>query len=176
MVDFGQLLSIDLSKIEAFADSWNNIQKRIEEARSDFKGDVLTPLENEDWKGEADGTFSTGWQDSAPNVDNGAKSRNWYYALNNFEYRVVGEKNGDETSYHVEVRKNYDWGIPSEGRGNLKKGPVELEQADIAHLHSTGMARDLQGARRDREDDQTELRGITACVLVRNGSSCWGCS
>ncbi|SFE15848.1 hypothetical protein SAMN04487819_108249 [Actinopolyspora alba] len=107
-----------------------------------FREDVDQAIE--DVETEPDGTFSTGWQDSAPNVDNGAKSRNWYYALNNFEYRVVGEKNGDETSYHVEVRKNYDWGIPSEGRGNLQKGPVELEQADIAHLHSTGMARDFK--------------------------------
>lgn len=50
--------------------------------------------------------------------------------------------------YHVEVKKRYDWGIPSEHRATVSGGGpgplgMNLEQADIAHLHSSGMARDF---------------------------------
>ncbi|ASU77309.1 hypothetical protein CDG81_02130 [Actinopolyspora erythraea] len=117
-------------------------QREADELEGRLKKLVEETTEND--QTEPDGTFSTGWRDSAPDVANGEKSGNWHYALNNFEYRVVSEKSGDETTYHVEVRGNYDRGIPSEGRGNLKQRTVEFEQADIAHLHSTGMARDFE--------------------------------
>ncbi|MFI2190313.1 hypothetical protein [Streptomyces sioyaensis] len=53
------------------------------------------------------------------------------------------------TGFHDDqVRKRYDWGIPSEHRATVSGGGpgplgMSLEQADIAHLHSSGMARDF---------------------------------
>lgn len=71
----------------------------------------------------------------------------WYYALNHFQYRLVGEKEGGDITYRVDVKKRYDWGIPSEHRSTVSGGAgpfgMDLEQADIAHLHSSGMARDF---------------------------------
>ncbi|MCI2424162.1 hypothetical protein MOQ72_42890 [Saccharopolyspora sp. K220] len=107
-----------------------------------FQKDVNADL-TEVKKGQ-DGKFETEWSDSRPDLDDGPSNLNWYYALNNFEYRLVGEKQGDEVTYQVEVRKQYDWGTPSEHRADLEKGPVHLEQADIAHLNSVGFARDFQ--------------------------------
>ncbi len=70
-----------------------------------------------------------------------------YYGLNHFQYRTVGEKHGDQVTYHVEVQKRYDWGVPSEHRRTQTAfgGPfkMELEQADLARLNSTGLARDF---------------------------------
>lgn len=73
------------------------------------------------------------------------------YALNHFQYRLVREKEGDEITCHAEVEKRYDWGIPSEHRGTVSGGGpgpmgMDLEQAEIAHLHhlhSSGMAQDF---------------------------------
>ncbi|MEU6308347.1 hypothetical protein [Streptomyces chartreusis] len=83
-----------------------------------------------------------------PNPADGDRSMEWYYALNHFQYRLVGEKQGDEIKYHVEVQKRYDWGIPSEHRATVSGGGpgpmgMDLEQADIAHLHTSGMAQDF---------------------------------
>ncbi|TDD06918.1 hypothetical protein E1181_11540 [Saccharopolyspora terrae] len=117
-----------------------NAQKMLDDMPN-FQKDVNEDLA-EVKKGE-DGSFATSWSDSKPNPDDGPKNLNWYYALNHFEYRLVGEKHGDQVDYRVEVRKEYDWGTPSEHRSNVEKGPIEMEQADIAHLHSAGMARDF---------------------------------
>ncbi|MGW7056672.1 hypothetical protein, partial [Streptomyces sp. NPDC054888] len=83
-----------------------------------------------------------------PNPADSDRSIEWYYALNDFQYRLVGEKEGDEIKYHVEVQKRYDWGIPSEHRATVSgdgPGPLgmDLEQADIAYLHSSDMAQDF---------------------------------
>ncbi|MFG2528135.1 hypothetical protein [Streptomyces sp. NPDC048516] len=95
-----------------------------------------------------DGPFTTEWSSTAPDPSDGDSSTEWYYALNHFQYRLVGEKEGGEVTYHVEVKKRYDWGIPSEHRATVSGGGpgplgMNLEQADIAHLHSSGMARDF---------------------------------
>ncbi|MGV4926633.1 hypothetical protein K2224_33895 (plasmid) [Streptomyces sp. BHT-5-2] len=94
-----------------------------------------------------DGPFTTEWQSTAPDPKDGEKSLDWYYGLNHFQYRVVGEKHGDQVTYHVDVQKRYDWGIPSEHRRTQTAfgGPfkMELEQADLAHLNTTGLARDF---------------------------------
>jgi hypothetical protein len=37
----------------------------------------------------------------------------------------------------------YDWGIPSEHRRDLQKGPVHFEQADLARLNLVGEATDF---------------------------------
>lgn len=54
------------------------------------------------------------------------------------------EKEDGEIHYHVEVQKRYDWGIPVENRATVSRGGpgpfgMDLEQADIAHLHSSGI-------------------------------------
>ncbi|SEC57578.1 hypothetical protein SAMN05428945_3273 [Streptomyces sp. 2224.1] len=94
-----------------------------------------------------DGPFTTEWKSTAPNPKDGEKSLDWYYGLNHFQYRTVGEKHGNEVTYHVEVQKRYDWGIPSEHRKTQEAfgGPfkMSLEQADLAHLNTTGLGRDF---------------------------------
>ncbi|MPY58385.1 hypothetical protein [Streptomyces spongiae] len=111
-----------------------------------FQRDVDKTLEK-DVRKRPDGPFTTEWGSTAPVSDDGETSRDWYYALNHFQYRLVGEKHGDEITYRVDVRKRYDWGVPSEHRRTQDqfKGPfkVELEQADLAHLNSVGLARDF---------------------------------
>jgi hypothetical protein len=87
-----------------------------------------------------DGPFTTEWKNSSSPAD---ENLNWYYALNNFDYRVVGEKHGDQITYHVEVEKRYDWGIPSEHRRDLDKGPIHIEQSDVARLNAVGKAKDF---------------------------------
>ncbi|MFG2227929.1 hypothetical protein [Streptomyces sp. NPDC048644] len=106
-----------------------------------FRRDVDTTLTGV--KKLPDGTFQSSWQSSSPNISEGDKSLNWYYALNHFEYRTVGHKQGDHISYQVEVRKRYDWGVPSEHRRDLDKGPLNFEQADLARLNMVGMAKDF---------------------------------
>jgi hypothetical protein len=75
----------------------------------------------------------------------------WYYGLNHFQYRTVGEKQNGKIRYHVEVKKRYDWGVPSEQRSDLHGPGIDLEQADIAHLNTSGEARDfnVHGSSRD---------------------------
>lgn len=112
-----------------------------------FRKDVDGTLKN-DVGNRGDGPFTTGWSSTAPDPGDGDSSTEWYYALNHFQYRLVGEKAGGEITYHVEVKKRYDWGIPSEHRATVSGGGpgplgMNLEQADIAHLHSSGMARDF---------------------------------
>jgi hypothetical protein len=97
----------------------------------------------EDIKKQPDGTFQTNWQGSRPNLDDGGKNLNWYYAFNNFQYRLVGEKQGDHISYQVEVHKRYDWGVPSEHRRDLQKFTAHFEQSEIARLNMVGEAKDF---------------------------------
>ena len=90
-----------------------------------------------------DGSFQTSWNTTAPNLKDGASNSNWYYALNHFEYRLVGNKYNGQINYNVEVRKRYNWGIPSEHRRDLDKGPIHFEQADLARLNLVGEATDF---------------------------------
>jgi hypothetical protein len=108
-----------------------------------FKQDVNATLG--DVRKLPDGPFQTGWKGSSSPAN---QNLNWYYALNNFQYRVVGEKHGGQVSYHVEVQKRYDWGVPTEHRRDLDKnlGPVpvvHLEQSEVARLNQVGRAKDF---------------------------------
>jgi hypothetical protein len=103
-----------------------------------FKNDVNTTLD--DIRKGPDGPFTTEWKNTSSPAD---QNLNWYYALNNFDYRVVGEKHGDQITYHVEVEKRYDWGVPSEHRRDLDKGPIHFEQSEIARLNMVGKAKDF---------------------------------
>jgi hypothetical protein len=95
-----------------------------------------------------DGRFTTEWESSAPDLKDGDPSLNWYYALNNFRYRLVGVKNGDQITYHVEIYKRYDFGIPSEHRRDLEKriqgiSVFGVHQADVSRLNMVGKAKDF---------------------------------
>ena len=61
------------------------------------------------------------------------------------QYRVVGHKPGDVVTYQVEVRKRYDWGVPSEHRADLVAPGkvVDAEQSEIARLNHTRLAQDF---------------------------------
>ncbi|ARF58073.1 hypothetical protein B1H19_31320 [Streptomyces gilvosporeus] len=64
------------------------------------------------------------------------------------QYRLVGQKEGGKITYHVEVRKRHDRGIPSEHSATVSgggQGPLgmSLEQADTAHLHSSAKTQDF---------------------------------
>lgn len=90
-----------------------------------------------------DEPFNTPWASTSPNLKDPGDNQNWYYALNHFEYRLVGEKHGGEITYQVEVKKRYDWGSPSEHRRPLDKWPIHFEQADVARLNMDGEASDF---------------------------------
>ncbi|MFF4212701.1 hypothetical protein ACFYZE_25740 [Streptomyces sp. NPDC001796] len=111
-----------------------------------FQSDVDDTL-RKDVHGRPDGPFTTEWKSTAPNPADGDSSTEWYYALNHFQYRLTGYVHDGEVTYRVEVKKRYDWGIPSEHRANATGGwgpaSMNLEQADIAHLNTVGMGRDF---------------------------------
>ncbi|WP_197319951.1 hypothetical protein [Saccharomonospora sp. NB11] len=128
-----------LKDMPAFREDVNKTLEKIKEL-PDGKFDTST-LELND-EGEPQ------WQDSSPRVDkyDNDGSKNWYYALNNFEYKLVGEKKDGVITYHIEIQKEYNWGVPSQYRGTLKEPIFDsdfIEQADAAKLHSTAMARDF---------------------------------
>lgn len=94
-----------------------------------------------------EGEFVTAWTGSESGIDGDAE-RNWYYGLNNFEYRLVGTKEDGVITYHVEVQKRYDWGNPSEHRGDLEWEEagvklIDLEQSQVAELNRVGLAQDF---------------------------------
>lgn len=108
-----------------------------------FQKDVNTSLA--ELKKQPDGPVSTNWQSSSSGTKGNEKVMNWYYGLHHFEYRVEGHKTGDQVTYVVKVRKRYDWGVPSEHRGDLvaPAGVVDVEQSEVARLHQTRQAKDF---------------------------------
>ncbi|MFB7943347.1 hypothetical protein ACFC6L_00355 [Kitasatospora phosalacinea] len=116
--------------------------RMLKDMPSTFGKDVDATLD--ELRKRPDGPVSTDWQSSKPDASKDPAAANWYFGLNHFQYRLVGEKHGGTIDYHVEVQKRYDWGVPSEHRSNLHQTRlVNLEQADIAHLNTTGQARDF---------------------------------
>jgi hypothetical protein len=130
--------------------TWNLDVNRMLRDIPAFRANVDDTLAA-DVRQRPDGHFETCWHQSAPNLKDGGQSVNWYYALNHFEYRLVGEKKPDgQITYHVEIRKRYDFGVPSEhrrdlpGHVNALHGDYDIwKQADIARLNMVGMAKDF---------------------------------
>lgn len=108
-----------------------------------FQKDVDTSLA--EFKKLPDGPVQTDWSSTSSGTKGDAKVMNWYYGLHHFEYRVVGHKSDDQIAYQVEVRKRYDWGVPSEHRADLEApaGLMDAEQSEIARLNYTGLAQDF---------------------------------
>ncbi|MEV4561968.1 RHS repeat-associated core domain-containing protein [Kitasatospora sp. NPDC049285] len=101
-----------------------------------FKKEVDTYLQEVKKKGAS--TYDSGWVSTRASEK---ESLDWYYALNGFQWRVTSA--AEPGQYELEVRKRYDWGIPSEGRGDLDKFWIHLTQPEIAHLNTVGLARDF---------------------------------
>jgi hypothetical protein len=124
-----------------------------------FQKDVDTSLAG--LKKLPDGPVSTGWRPTSSGTEGGDEVMNWYYGLHHFQYRLVGHKSGDRITYQVEVRKRYDWGVPSEHRKDLE-APLHLmdaEQAEIARLNHTGLAQDFDVQGRTTTMTAQEGRG-----------------
>ncbi|MES4901262.1 MULTISPECIES: hypothetical protein [unclassified Streptomyces] len=101
------------------------------------------------------GRFDSGWKSDKVSrhlsLDGGdsAQVRDWYYALNGYQYRVRGNVVDDngvlKGTVTVDIYKRYNFGNPAGGvhRGDVGKGPVKLSQNDLAHLNTVGLARDF---------------------------------
>jgi RHS repeat-associated protein len=92
-------------------------------------------------------SFDSGWL----SIDTGNANKNWYFAVNNFQYRISGRTIGSgssaKTHYWVQVYKRYNFGTEEEGRRDLELPNknltlIHLRQPDLAHLHTVGLARD----------------------------------
>jgi hypothetical protein len=116
---------------------------RMLEELPTFQKDVDASLA--ELKKQPDGPVQTDWASTSSGTEGDDRVMNWYYGLHHFQYRVVGHQSGDQITYQVEVRKRYDWGVPSEHRRDLE-APANLmdaEQSEVARLHHTGLAKDF---------------------------------
>ncbi|WP_435241127.1 hypothetical protein [Streptomyces cucumeris] len=101
------------------------------------------------------GRFDSGWKSDSVARQLGGPSgggqsvRDWYYALNGYQYRVRGNVVEDDGvlkgTVTVDIYKRYNWGNPAGGehRNDVGKGPVKISQNDLAHLNTVGLARDF---------------------------------
>jgi hypothetical protein len=95
--------------------------------------------------------FDTGWTNTDVEDDTTgiAQSEDWYYALNDFRYRVTGRGyvSGDQqvVDYSVGLLKPYVFGQS----GGLFRKPIHLplgitiDQQQLANLHTTGLAQNF---------------------------------
>jgi hypothetical protein len=94
----------------------------------------------------AEGCFDTGWLNTDVQDKGHTQSGDWWYAMNDFRYRVVGYSiivDGERSiNYTVGVLKPYVFGPPR----NPIKIPhtgLEIDQADIERLHHVGYAQNF---------------------------------
>jgi hypothetical protein len=102
------------------------------------------------------GTFDSGWINTNTDITNaqgnvtGQQSLDWYYAMHDWRYRVTGTSTtaadgSISTQYSVDVFKPYVFGSPRSDINipytrNLPGGPMTLQQDDIQHLNTVGLA------------------------------------
>ncbi|WP_246486158.1 RHS repeat-associated core domain-containing protein [Kribbella qitaiheensis] len=95
-------------------------------------------------KRKGKGSFDSGWK----LTDTGNEDPDWYFAVNNFQYRVTGRNGSDgKSQYWLQVYKRYNFGTEEEGRNdvlfpNKDFTLTRVHQPDWAHLHTVGLARD----------------------------------
>ena len=93
------------------------------------------------------GDFDSHWKGAAVSDfmkegDKGDKVQDWWYALNNFQYRVQSSDGGKTVT--VDVFKRYNWGNIAGGRPRNNVGPGGLiPQNDLARLNTDGYAQDF---------------------------------
>jgi RHS repeat-associated protein len=94
------------------------------------------------------GNFDSGWK----LTDTGNEDPDWYFAVNNFQYRVTGRTGSDgKSQYWLQVYKRYNFGTEEEGRNdvffpNKDLTLTRVHQPDWAHLHTVGLARDYDAS------------------------------
>ncbi|HJP77044.1 MAG TPA: hypothetical protein VJ914_22430 [Pseudonocardiaceae bacterium] len=108
------------------------------EAMPSFKQEVQNCF-----SGMGDGLFDSGWVNFSPG-DN-VESEDWYYAFNDFRYRVValrmtGADGSLVSEYTVGVKKPYVFGDP---RHAISHFGITMAQAELQHLHTTGLAQNF---------------------------------
>lgn len=93
-----------------------------------------------------EGCFDTGWTNTDVQDGGVTQSEDWWYAMNDFRYRVTGRAvivDGERSvDYTVGVVKPYVFGPPR----NPIKIPylgIELEQSEIERLHHVGYAQNF---------------------------------
>ncbi|MFD5319636.1 RHS repeat-associated core domain-containing protein [Streptomyces sp. NPDC127098] len=143
----------------ALLDHWFNnsgqpMEVQVEQMLEDlerFRG-----LVDEEVRAHAgDGRFDTGWQSTSVGEqidrggDGGHQVRDWYYALNGFQYRVQGAveiRDGEPVGVIVvDVYKRYNWGNPAGGqpRNDVGVGPARVSQNELASYNTLGLAQDF---------------------------------
>lgn len=118
-----------------------------------FRRDVQTQINN---AMAAAGSFDSGWLTGAvedyidKGLDTGPKARDWFYALNHYQYRVHGTVTlvgGHKTAtVTVDLFKRYNYGNPVGGkhRDDLSyHGLGDLPQNQVAQLNADGLAKDF---------------------------------
>ncbi|MFI6349558.1 hypothetical protein [Streptomyces sp. NPDC050560] len=110
------------------------------------------------------GKFDSGWKSGSvhdelrlPGGGDRENVQDWFHTLNGYQYRVRGDTTAEGEKLTgevtVDVYKRYNWGNPAGGKhrddlgpegwmGSLTSGVFDIKQNDLAHLHTTGMARD----------------------------------
>ncbi len=94
--------------------------------------------------------FNSGWQ----RTNTGNQNRDWYFAVNNFQYRVSGGSSGGKQWYWLQVYKRYNYGTVEEGRRDLylpnkDMTIMHIHQPEFARLHTLGLARDYDAVGSD---------------------------
>lgn len=94
-------------------------------------------------RGFVKGSFDSGWKsDSIANA--GSRPLDYYYALNEYQYRVYGYSSGDAEHVTVDLFKRYNWGNPGgnpkDNRNDLTAlgGLVDIPQNQVAQLNADG--------------------------------------
>jgi hypothetical protein len=109
--------------------------------------------------GDGNYFFDTGWTNTSvvDDTTNLAQSEDWYWTMDNFRYRVCGRGyvTGGQLNvdYSVGLLEPYVFGTSTAGppghtttsltRGKLHVGPATFDQADLEHLHTTGLAQNF---------------------------------
>ncbi|WP_157875875.1 hypothetical protein [Peterkaempfera griseoplana] len=91
-----------------------------------------------------EGVYDSGWHNYSPG--DAIESSDWYYAFNDFRWRLVGlikydSSGGQRVEYSVGVRKPYVFGRPR--RDIVKFGVVVAGQEELKHLHTTALAQNF---------------------------------
>jgi hypothetical protein len=97
------------------------------------------------------GSFDSGWHNGAWLNDAANRTsdaeQDWYYALNDFRWRVVGTSSVIDgqpaVQYTVEVYKNWQFNADHPPITVPLPGHVQYEQSRLVHLNEVGLARDF---------------------------------
>jgi hypothetical protein len=109
-----------------------------------------------------EGCFDTGWTNTDVQDESGAtQSGDWWYALNDFRYRVLGRSvvvdAVQRTHYTIGIKKPYVFG-PPRGPITIPYTGEEIDQAEIERLHHVGYAQNFVVQGLGHYDERKQLR------------------